>query len=341
MVVPAIILMNQNTKLRRQRAWTNLGAWVSLLLILLSPIELSAKDANSEKTTPDKIISSSELRNVSYSDTQNQPFSLPQQTWQYGSDENQFIHYWKPYQEKLKNAKAIKSPVILIHGGCWLSAFDIRHTYSQASAIAKAGHPVYNIEYRRTGSTGGGWPITFIDIKAALSKIRSLLKQASEENLAAEINKTSQYLVNNRYGNQKINILGHSAGGHLALLAAAQSTDIWPQDWQIHVFGLAAIVDIKSYAQGTNSCQSVTSDFMQGFPADKPGAYYLANPKEHILQAPQLTSVTLLQGSVDNIVPRGQANHPDAKTVLIDNVGHFDWLHGKSAAFTHLLTLLK
>lgn len=351
------------------------------MLILLSPTALFAKevtveniisekemanDIAPENTTFDKVkprnttfentAPTSELRNISYSDTQKQVFSEPQQTLQYGADDSQFIHYWAPQQHSIKNGKAVKSPVILIHGGCWLSAFNIRHTYPQATALARAGHPVFNIEYRRTGSTGGGWPTTFTDITVALFKIRSVLEQRTGEDgftysanivdsadSANNSDAVSSYKHQDKNQNsiQIINILGHSAGGHLALLAAAQSADIWPQDWQIHVFGLAAIVNIKDYAQGTNSCQSVTRDFMQGLPAGKPGAYYLANPKEHVLQAPQLSSVTLLHGSVDNIVPREQANHPDAKTVLIGNVGHFDWLHGQSVAFTHLLTLLK
>ena len=327
------VLADRNEKVPRQVKLNPFGICVAWLLVLLGSNMLWASESIS-----DKVTAAVELRNVSYQDTQAQFFTEPEETWYYGEDDNQFIHFWAAQPD---TSKEDKSPVILIHGGCWLSAFDIRHTFPQATALAKAGHPVYNIEYRRTGATGGGWPTTFFDIKSALGKIRSILAKAPGKSVSTPNNAPQQHSVIADGRPLTINILGHSAGGHLALLAAAQSADIWPDNWQIHVFGLAAIVDIKDYAKGTNSCQSVTSDFMQGMPVDKPGAYYLANPKEHPFQAPQLASVTLLQGSVDAIVPREQANHVDAKTVLIGNVGHFDWLHGQSVAFSHLLTLLK
>ena len=57
--------------------------------------------------------------------------------------------------------------------------------------------------------------------------------------------------------------MGHSAGGHLALLAGGEIKQLKG------VISLAAITDIAEYAAGTNSCHEVTKDFMQGMPKDK------------------------------------------------------------------------
>jgi acetyl esterase/lipase len=50
--------------------------------------------------------------------------------------------------------------------------------------------------------------------------------------------------------------VGHSAGGHLALLAGGEIKRLKG------VIGLAAITDIAEYAMGSNSCQKVTNNFM-------------------------------------------------------------------------------
>ena len=51
--------------------------------------------------------------------------------------------------------------IVFIHGGCWLSAFDIRHAGQAEQAFADAGYAVWSLEYRRIGDSGGGWPGTF------------------------------------------------------------------------------------------------------------------------------------------------------------------------------------
>ncbi len=55
--------------------------------------------------------------------------------------------------------------MILLHWGCGLSAYDIKHSYALSTGLAQAGFNVWSVEYRRTGESGGGWPVTFDDIK--------------------------------------------------------------------------------------------------------------------------------------------------------------------------------
>ena len=57
--------------------------------------------------------------------------------------------------------------MILIHGGCWLSSYDITHIGKLADGFAKHGFATWAIEYRRVGDEGGGWPGTFEDIASA------------------------------------------------------------------------------------------------------------------------------------------------------------------------------
>jgi acetyl esterase/lipase len=91
--------------------------------------------------------------------------------------------------------------VVMIHGGFWRAAYDRTHTGPLTSALAAAGYVVAIPEFRRTGQEGGGWPGTFDDVAAALDAVPALLAPYSEEPPV---------------------LLGHSAGGHLAVWAATQ-----------------------------------------------------------------------------------------------------------------------
>lgn len=117
----------------------------------------------------------------------------------YGADSNQVIDLWRP-------GTPGPHPVIaMIHGGCWQASVASLHIMDWAAAdLAARGVAVWNIEYRRVDQPGGGYPGTFQDVAAAIDK------------LAAEA-KTRGL----RTGNGLV-VLGHSAGGHLALWTAAR-----------------------------------------------------------------------------------------------------------------------
>jgi acetyl esterase/lipase len=91
--------------------------------------------------------------------------------------------------------------VVMIHGGFWRAAYDRTHTGPLTSALAAAGYVVAIPEFRRTGQEGGGWPGTFDDVTAALDAVPRLLAPYSEDPPV---------------------LLGHSAGGHLAVWAATR-----------------------------------------------------------------------------------------------------------------------
>ena len=257
---------------------------------------------------------SSGLTQVAYKDLATLSTSPPSSVITYGDDPLQRIYHWQAagVNERLSSSA---SAVIYIHGGCWLNAYDYKHANGFYHALQEKGMNVYAVEYRRTGDDGGGWPGSLNDVK---SGIETALKHIA---------------VKNQHSN--VFVVGHSAGGHLALL----STDVLQKQYDglniNAVVGLAAITDITSYANGDNSCQSATSSFMAATPEQAPAAYFDATPVITNVSLP----VVLLQGDADSIVPQKHASLDGAKAVIIANGGHFDWLHSQSTSFNALLSV--
>jgi len=117
----------------------------------------------------------------------------PDRTTAYGQDPAQV------YDVRLPSAPESGATVVVVHGGFWRREWDREHAGAQAQGFADAGHHVAVVEYRRTGMPGGGWPGTFQDVSAAIRAIR------------ADPTLPDRCLL-----------VGHSAGGHLVALAAAQ-----------------------------------------------------------------------------------------------------------------------
>lgn len=103
--------------------------------------------------------------------------------------------------EVLAPAEPHRPLVVVIHGGFWQQQYDRGHTAPQCAALAGAGYAVAAIEYRRVGG-GGGWPETFEDLATGLDALPDLLGEAIDP--------------------QRVILMGHSAGGHLALWAASR-----------------------------------------------------------------------------------------------------------------------
>ncbi len=182
-----------------------------------------------------------------------------------------------------------------------------------ATALSQAGYPVWSLEYRRTGDQGGGWPGSFNDIKSALQQLDQL----------------HPYNINTN----SVILMGHSAGGHLALLAASELPDLKLKQ----IIGLAAITDISRYALGQNSCQQATPKFMAGMPHEQPEAYHEAN----LIYRELPENVLLLQGDADSIVPILQADLFQVPNHIVVDAGHFDWIHPGSPAFQKLMQVLQ
>lgn len=98
--------------------------------------------------------------------------------------------------------------VVLVHGGFWRARYTLDLMRPLADALAADGWTVANLEYRRVGQPGGGWPGTCADVAAALDALDDRTPDASTGLSGVD---TSRLVV-----------VGHSAGGHLALWAAGR-----------------------------------------------------------------------------------------------------------------------
>lgn len=270
-----------------------------ILILVLSSFSLTCFGAESSITYP------STEKNVAYEQVQSLDFRTEDHRLAYGADPLQFGHLYLPTNP---NSTPL---VIFIHGGCWLNSFDMSHAYPFLTGLVQAGFAVWSLEYRRTGDSGGGWPGTYQDIRAGIDFVPNL----------------------EQYGVDVANfvIAGHSAGGHLALLAGTEV------DSAQGVIGIAPITNIISYSQGSNSCQAATSQFMGSVYSQNSLGYRQANPAE---KTPHANTV-IFHGSLDAIVPIEQARLTGARTEIEEGASHFDWIHPGSDAFIQLLAAMK
>jgi acetyl esterase/lipase len=219
----------------------------------------------------------------------------------YGSDPSHFGEW------RLPKGNGPFPVVMLIHGGCWLDAFNLRYMGHLAEALKDKGYATYNIEYRRVGQEGGGYPGTLQDIRNAFSAISH---HAESFNLDVS----------------NITVTGHSAGGHLALWLASHTDSVRT------VVGLAAITDIERYAQGDGGCNQGAKRFL----ADADPAP--ANPVKR--SAPRAT-VRLMSGSEDSLVPYSYGDTYSAvfgsTHEIIQKAGHFDLVAPQSGAWNVVL----
>lgn len=226
--------------------------------------------------------------------------------------------------------------VMLIHGGCWLSDFDYRHVRPLAAAITQQGFAVWNVEYRRLGNDGGGWPDTFLDAARALDHLRVL---ASDHPLDLH----------------RIVVVGHSAGGQLALWLATR--DALPAASPLHVehalaiagvVGLAPITDLYRYRIGApGSCNAAVDPLLGGTPEQVPERYAQVSPLQRL---PLRVPIWLIHGDDDRIVVGADLQRfADAALAAGDRVallrvadaGHFENVVPGSSAWPALLTALQ
>ena len=184
----------------------------------------------------------------------------------YGTDPNQFIDVRMPA------GKGPHPVVLFIHGGYWRAKYDLAHGGHLCAALTKVGIATWNIEYRRVGNPGGGWPGTFEDVRSAY---HLLLSQKGPINLG------------------KTCIAGHSAGGQLAVCLAGHEESV------TRVFSLAGVLDLRRGWEMHLSNDAVAG-FLGGSPAEVPEHYREASPAE--LPIPQAVQ-KLIHGTADDSVP--------------------------------------
>jgi acetyl esterase/lipase len=154
--------------------------------------------------------------------------------------------------------------MVLIHGGSWQKRYGRIFTRGLAGDLLRRGWAVWNIEYRRVGG-GGGWPNTFADVAAAIDHLAAL----GEGRLALD----------------RVSILGHSAGGHLALWAAGRpnlpdgapgALDGPPRVHPRRVISQAGVANLADAYRRWHG--GVVRDLMGGSPDQVPERYAAGDP---------------------------------------------------------------
>ena len=141
-----------------------------------------------------------------------------------------------------------------IHGGYWRAKYDLQHAGHLCAALTAKGLATWNVEYRRVGNPGGGWPGTFEDLRSAYRYVSQL---AQRYNLDLS----------------KMVVSGHSAGGQLALCLAGHETTIK------RVVSLAGVVDLQQ-AWELHLSDNAVVDFLGGEPSRVPEHYREADPMQ-------------------------------------------------------------
>ena len=185
----------------------------------------------------------------------------------YGNDEHQFGDL------RLPKGPGHFPAAMFVHGGFWRARYDLAHAGFPCSALAKAGFVTWNIEYRRVGNPGGGWPGSFEDVTAGYQFLRQL---------------AGKYAIDI----SRIVILGHSAGGQLALALAAHHNSMHA------VVSLAGVLDLRR-AWDLHLSNDAVVKFLGGDPQRVPEHYHEASPAELDIHCKQL----VIHGAEDDIVP--------------------------------------
>lgn len=120
----------------------------------------------------------------------------------YGSSRHQVGVYRDP--ERRDTGRPAAPTIVLLHGGSWSWPYNRWVMWLLAGDAARRGWGVFNVDYRRVGrfGGGGGWPETFGDARTAIEMIT---------------NDTAQLGIDP----DRVVVVGHSAGGHLALVGSA------------------------------------------------------------------------------------------------------------------------
>jgi len=258
---------------------------------------------------------------MSASDVLALPQPEPDHRLRYGDDPLQFGEL------RIPDGEGPFPVVIVIHGGCWLAEYDLGYMSAFADALTAAGIATWNIEYRRVGDVGGGWPGTFQDIADAAD---GLLEIAIEYSLDMD----------------RVAAVGHSAGGHLALwLAGRKWLDVGDplrgaSPLALNgVVALAGIPDLAAYA-APEGCGAAVSELLGGEePHEVADRLQRASP---IVMVPFGVTQTLVIGEFDTIVPKSQAEgFADAARQMGDSVevttilgaGHFELVDPSHGGF--------
>lgn len=202
---------------------------------------------------------------------------------------------------------------VVIHGGCWRASVDNRSGIAAfADALTQRGIATWNIEYRRVGDAGGGWPGTFQDVAAAVDKLADV---AGQQPLDLS----------------RVVLVGHSAGAHLALWAASRAR--LPEPWRAAHITPAAVVAIDGPGAlapligiDAEVCGGpVIVPLMGGTPQERPSEYRIATPMDNLpLGVRQLLVLGELGDLMQSYAAAARASGDTVELLAPAKASHFD-----------------
>jgi acetyl esterase/lipase len=239
----------------------------------------------------------------------------PSELVRYGPDPEHVANIHRPAREG-----GPWPAVLVLHGGFWRDRFDRTLMTPLADDLAARGYVAWNVEYRRVGREGGGWPGTLEDVAAAA------------DTLAARPEVEPGRVV----------ALGHSAGGHLALWLASRRDAPAPLSGAVALAGVADLA--RGHADGIGN--GAVADFLGGSPEEFPERYAYASAAAQLpLGVPQL----LVHGVRDEQVPVDQSRSyaraareagDEVEVLELPAADHFDVIDPGHPAWTAVVEFL-
>jgi len=251
----------------------------------------------------------------------------------YGEGEEQYGELWLPESEGW--GEGPHPLVIMVHGGCWNAQIPGTVLQDQLNAdLKQRGFAVWNITYPRVGHETGGYPGTFTSVAAAVDHVRMLA-----DDHPVDLNRTV--------------IMGHSAGGHLALWAGARDRlDVGllrPVGQEPFIPGavitLAGINDLALYnAEGPGRCgePDIVNALIDAESRANPFAD--TSPAELL---PLGVEQVIISGALDPIVPpslgvayaarAGEAGDRVTE-ITLGEAGHFELIDPTAPAWAVILS---
>jgi acetyl esterase/lipase len=229
----------------------------------------------------------------------------PAETMRYGAHPEQVADL------RLPEGRGPHPLAVVVHGGFWRAAYTRATTAALAVDLARRGWASLNVEYRRVGCEGG-IPQTLHDLAGAIA-----------------------------VGVQRVRpvralVLGHSAGGHLALWASAA-----PRIGA--AVSLAGVADLTAAArEGIGDRAAV--QFAGGSPEERPEAYALADPMRRL---PLAVRALLVHGDADDRVPveysrrYAAAAGPRCELLELRGVGHFEPIDPRTRVWAEVAARLE
>ena len=231
----------------------------------------------------------------------------------YGPAASQFGELYLPQRS---GSEAKSAVVVLIHGGFWSATYGLDLMRPLAVDLVTRGYAVWNVEYRRVGEEGGGYPATLDDVGLAIDDLATLADRYSLDLT-------------------RVALVGHSAGGHLALWAAGRSVQVVTASVAV---GLGPVLDLEGGARAGLGGGAIVA-LLGGTPDEQPARFRAATPT-----ADGKTPLVVVRGSADSIVParftlpaKGSGN---IKVIDIEGEDHFDLIDPTSASWAAVIGVL-